>query len=152
MKIVQIVFTSIVVISILTGCASSRFASQEQSSKARSFSVEPGMANIYLYKTEADEGARGQISVNDKLVGKLESGTFYQLVVSPDKYEISVVGEDTSVVQIVAEAGKNYFIWQDVFIGTAFGGRATINYELKAVSDEIGKQRITESKMMLSGF
>ncbi len=152
MQIGKTVISSIFLGIILAGCASTQFAPQEQSSKAKSFSVDSGKANIYLYKTEADEGDRGQISINGKIIGKLTPNAFYRLVVSPGAYRISTVGEDTSVVQIETEPGKNYFVWQDVVKGTAFGGRTTINYKLQTVSEETGKKSITESRMMLSSF
>ncbi|MCP4284222.1 MAG: DUF2846 domain-containing protein [Gammaproteobacteria bacterium] len=124
----------------------------EENTRAKTFLVDAGRSNIYLFKSKLGEGESGRISINGKTIGKLETQTFFMRSVEPGSYKISSVGEETSKLAIEVMAGKNYFIWHDVVTGSTFGGRTKVSYKLKQISEDDGKKNIKESRMLSSSF
>ena len=151
MKKLAVIF-ALIIGTIAAGCASTQFATQDENTRAKSFLVDSGRSNIYLFKSEVDEGENARISINGKTIGKLEARTFFMWSVEPESHRISSVGEETSKLTIETAAGKNYFIWQDVVTGSTFGGRTKVSYNLRQVSEEDGKKGIKESRMLVSNF
>jgi hypothetical protein len=134
----------------VNGCASIPFASGEEDKKAKSFTVDAGKSNIYVYQIESDEGANVRVTLNGREAGKLGPRTFFMWSVDPGRHVIGSVIEDTTKLTIETGAGKNYFIWQDIERGSTFGGRIKISLELKEVSFEEGSMGVKESKRIAS--
>lgn len=102
----------------LVGCASVPMASLDRDNQAKTFQVKQDKANIYVYRNEHFGSA---ISINLALDGKMEGRTaamtYAKWEVVPGQHEISSISENTSKISLNAQAGKNYFIWQEVKMG-----------------------------------
>src|SRR5208282_3172711 len=57
-----------------------------------------------------------KLSVNGKEVEATKRTTCGHWEVNPGTYDISSESESASTVRIVAEAGKSYYVWQEVKI------------------------------------
>jgi uncharacterized protein (UPF0333 family) len=133
-------------VCILAGCAMAPVASSEMDARAKSFAVAPGKANIYLYRNENLGGAvTMKVSVNGKEAGATGRATYFLWEVDPGTYEISSESENASSVRIVAEAGKSYYVWQEVKIGLVVARNA-----LHAVDDETGRKGVSECARLQS--
>ena len=125
---------------LMSGCASVSMMPAEHDTQAKSFVVPKGKANIYLYRNETFGAAiKMSVTVNGRMAGQTASKTYFLWQVDPGIYDISSIAENTSTVKLIVEAGKNYFLWQEVKMGL-FLARS----ELKEVSEETGRQGVAE--------
>jgi len=139
-------FTAAVLLSatLMTGCASVPMASEEQDSKAKTFTTQPGKANIYIYRNETMGAAlKMSVAVDGKMVGDTVSKTFILLSVDPGKHTLLSKTENDSTLDVMAERGKNYFVWQEVKMGV-WSARS----KLQLVDDATGKKGVGECKLI----
>lgn len=140
-----LVLGAVVVATILsTGCASVQMASPEKDVAAKTFAVNPDKANIYVYRNETMGAAvKMPVALNGKLVGDTASKTYMRLEVPPGSHTLVSKTENDSVLSVKAEAGKNYFVWQEVKMGM-FAARSA----LQLVDDTTGKTGVQECKLI----
>jgi hypothetical protein len=135
---------ALVLVVLASGCASVPVASPERDVAAKTFTVKPGKANIYVYRNETMGAAiKMPIALNGKLVGDTGPKTFLLLEVSPGNYTIVSKTENDSTLTVNAAAGRNYFIWQEVKMGL-FAARSA----LQQVDDATGKAGIADCKLI----
>ena len=63
----------------------------------------------------------------------------------PGKYKVESHAEDVSSLFLSVEAGKNYFVWQEVKMGMWMARSL-----LQQVDDNTGRAGVTESKLIAS--
>jgi len=112
----RLILAAVVAVSaLISGCASAPMASDEANEQAKKFMVQPGLANIYVYRnTSFGAMVPFDIEVNGRVVGKTAPNTFMLLRVKPGKYVIVSIGESESTVELSVVAGKNYFVRQEI--------------------------------------
>jgi starvation-inducible outer membrane lipoprotein len=136
--------TALAALSILlaAGCATVPMAPPEADAKAKTFAVEPGKANIYVYRNESFGGAITMtVALNGKLMGQTGPQTYFFWQVDPGKYEIQSIADNTSTVALDVQAGKNYFVWQEVKMGLWMARSA-----LQTVDEATGRKGVAECK------
>ena len=102
----------------LAGCASVPMAPKEADAAAKQFQPRPGMANIYLYRNETFGAAIAMtVSLDGKIMGRTGPQTYFLWEVAPGRHEIGSHTENTSRLAIDAQAGRNYYVWQEVKMG-----------------------------------
>jgi Protein of unknown function (DUF2846) len=133
--------------ALATGCASVQMASVDQDAKMKTFAPQTGVANIYVYRNEGVMGAAMKlgVTVDGKDVGETAGKTYFMISAAPGKHTIASKGESGSTVDINAEAGKNYFIWQEVKMGLLSAGS-----KLHIMDDAAGKAGVQECKLIAS--
>lgn len=106
------------IILALVGCAAVPLASQQADRQAKSFAVRPGLANIYIYRTES-VGAALEIPVmiDGVFLGKTAEDTFVVLEVHPGRHTILSRAEQDTTLVVTAAPGQNVFVWQEVVPG-----------------------------------
>lgn len=146
MKHIVGIFTA-AIIMLLTGCAVSvPMASIEQDAKAKEFSPTQNKASLYIYRNESIGMAIPMtVSVNGKTLGQTAAQTYFWLNVTPGKYNVQSHTENLSNLSLSLEAGRNYFVWQEVKIGML-----TPKSLLQRVDDNAGHAGVTESKLIAS--
>ncbi|HXJ10353.1 MAG TPA: DUF2846 domain-containing protein [Burkholderiales bacterium] len=104
-------------VALVAGCASPT-AAPERDSAAKSFIVQPGKANIYIYRDEQIGLLLNiPVALDGQYIGDTGAQTFLLREVSPGRHTVdSKIGKEASVT-IDAQAGRNYFIWQEVKFG-----------------------------------
>ncbi len=106
------------VTGLLAGCAAVPMASQEADAGAKQFQPKPGMANIYLYRNETFGAAIAMtVSLDGKIMGRTGPQTYFLWEVAPGRHEIQSHTENTSKLTLEAQAGRNYYVWQEVKMG-----------------------------------
>jgi hypothetical protein len=119
-------------------------ASAEKDVAAKSFAVTPTKANIYVYRNETFGAAiKLPVALNGKLVGDTASKTYMRLEVPPGEHTLLSKAENDATLSVKAEAGKNYFVWQEVKMGM-FAARS----KLQLVDDGMGKTGVQECKLI----
>lgn len=147
MKNYRILF-AICFIVLLSGCASVPMASSERDSQAKTFAVKSGLSNIYVYRNESMGAAvKMDVELDGKLVGQTMAKSYFALEVSPGKHTLISKAENDSILDVNAEAGKNYYVWQEVKMGFMYARN-----RLQLVDEAIGKAGVAESKLIESAF
>ena len=117
MKNFAAVFSAVLLL-LLSACASVPMAPLDQDTKAKDFSSIPGKASLYIYRNEIFGAAIPMtVSVNGRALGQTAARTYFRLNLTPGKYNVESHAENVSSLPLTTEAGKNYFIWQEVKMG-----------------------------------
>ena len=101
----------------------SGFAAFSQSSDPKTMAVPDGKAIIYVVRPEAIGSAIGMIvTINGEVMGATKGKNYIYKVVDPGTYSITwkVTSDAPEPVSVQAEAGKKYYVWQDVRMGPLF--------------------------------
>lgn len=103
------------VAALLGGCASVAMAPSGADATAKTFQTTPGKANIYIFRDETFGAAiHLPLAVDGKSIGPTAAKTYFLVTVDPGSH---TVGSGDSKVTIDAEAGHNYYVWQEVKMG-----------------------------------
>lgn len=118
-------------------------ASLDADREAKTFSTEAGKAHIYLYRHETYGAAiRMPVSLDGRIAGDTGPKTYFLWRVSPGKHEIASHTENTATLTIDAEAGRNYYVWQEVKMGM-WAARS----QLHEVDAERGQKDVNQCKL-----
>lgn len=138
----------VLAVALLSGCASVQMTGTEEDARAKSFAVAPGKANIYLYRNETFGAALTMpVSLDGRIAGNTASKTYFLFEVAPGIHTVTSHTEDTPSLKVNAEAGKNYFVWQEVKMGMV-QGRAALNL----MNDAAGRAGVMECKRIQAEF
>jgi hypothetical protein len=103
---------------LVSGCANVQKASQADSQNAKVFKPITDKAVIYVYRDEVIGAAiKMTVSVDGVMAGQTGPKSFLQLAVTPGHHTIVSKAENDATLDIDAEAGKAYYVWQEVKIG-----------------------------------
>lgn len=139
------IFTGAMIL-LITGCASVPMAPMDQDTKAKEFSPAPNKASLYIYRNESFGGAIPMtVMVNGKTLGQTAAQTYYRLNLIPGKYNVESHAENISSLSLSMDAGKNYFVWQEVKMGMWIARSM-----LQQVDENTGRAGVTESKLAAS--
>jgi hypothetical protein len=120
----------------------------DEDTKAKSFEVRPDKSNIYVYRNESIGGAIPMtVALNGKVAGQTAMQTYFLFEVDPGPYELSSIAENTSTLKLNTEAGKAYFVWQEVKMGMWMA-----RSQLQQVDEQTGRKGVAECKRAQSNF
>ena len=129
----------------LAGCASVPMASADADAKAKTF-VAPssGQANIYVYRNETFGAAiKMPLLLDNQSIGDTGPHTYAFRVVTPGKHTITSKTEKDVNLDIDAQPGNTYYVWQEVKMGM-FAARS----DLHLVDEKTGENGVKECKMI----
>lgn len=139
---------SAVLVLLLSGCASVPMAPLEQDAKAKDFSPIPNKASLYIYRNESFGAAIPMtVSVNGKALGQTAAQTYFRLNLPPGKYNVESHAENVSSLSLTTEAGKNYFVWQEVKMGMWMARSL-----LQQTDESTGRAGVMESRLIASSI
>lgn len=129
---------------LVTGCASVPMASSERDAQSKTFSAKPDKANVYVYRNESIGAAvKMDLDVDGKSIGQTVAKSYFAVEVTPGKHTLISKAENDSVLEVDTQAGKNYFIWQEVKMGLLYARN-----RLQLVDDTTGKAGVSECKLI----
>jgi len=133
---------------LVTGCASVPMSSTEDDTQGKRFAVKPDKSSIYVYRNEGFGGAITMtVSLDGKVAGQSGPQTYFLWEVAPGSHEIASHAEDVSKLTLTTEAGKSYYVWQEVKMG--FWMARSL---LQQVDEETGRKGVLECKRAQSAF
>lgn len=136
----------VILVAMLTGCASVPMASLDQDSKAKDFTPRSEKATLFIYRNETFGAAIPvTVSVNERTIGQTASKTYFRFNINPGRYKIKAHAENVAELSVDAVAGRNYFIWQEMKMGMW-----TARAKLTQVDDSTGRSGVSESKLIAS--
>lgn len=131
----------------LTGCASVNKAPVEQDLAAKKFAVDPSSAQLYIYRDQILGAAISMpVSVNGKVIGTTGPSSFFKLDLDEGTYTITSQG-DKSSLDLQAESGSTYYVWQQVKMGLFAAGS-----ELQLVDEEAGQTGVAKSSLIEASY
>ena len=130
--------------TLVTGCASVPMASVERDAQAKTFSVKPDKANIYVYRNESlGATVKVDIDLDGNQIGETVAKSYFSVEVAPGKHMLISRAENDSVLEVITETGKNYFVWQEMKMGLLYARN-----KLQLVDDATGKAGVSECKLI----
>ncbi len=131
-------------LSVMSGCASVPMASDQKDAEAKTFRVQPGKSNIYVYRNESMGGAvKMEVNLDGKQVGITAANTYLLLTVNPGKHTLVSHAEGNNSLVVETQPGKNHFVWQEVKMGVLYAGS-----KLQFVDEQTGKIGVGECKLI----
>jgi len=125
---------------LLYGCATVSKAPPTADAEAKLFKANPSVSQVYVYRNETFGAALSMpVSVNGKLAGSTGPRSYFKFDLPAGKHVITSQGEG-SRHEMNTEAGKIYYVWQEVKMGMLSGGS-----KLQLVAEDVGRKGVTES-------
>ena len=139
---------SAMVVLLLSGCASVPMAPMDQDAKAKEFLPASDKATLYIYRNESFGGAIPMtVTVNGKALGQTAAQTYFRLNIVPGKYNVESHAENVSSLPLTTEAGRNYFVWQEVKMGMWMARSM-----LQQTDETAGRAGVLESKLIATSI
>ena len=118
--------------------------SKVEDEAAKTFEVVEDRSNIYIYRNENFGGAiKMPVVLDDKIVGDTAPKTFILKTVDPGEHVVVSKTENDASLAFTTEAGKNYFVWQEVKMGLW-----TARSKLHLVDEATGRDGVNECKLV----
>ena len=135
---------------LFSGCASVQMASKAESAKAKEFNApSQGNAGVYLYRNSfVGKALKKDLWINGKCIGESAPDVFFYTEIEGGKlHKIDTESEfSPNTLELMLEAGKNYFIRQFIKFGVFVGGAG-----VEQVPEAQGKADITKLEMATLG-
>lgn len=114
-------------------------ATSETDAGSKSSAAAQDKVNFYLYRDpKINVPVTTKLSVNGKEVAATRHNSCGHWEVNPGTYDITSESASASTVHIVAEAGKTYYVWQEVKV-SPMGAATNV---LHVVDAETGKRGV----------
>ena len=110
----------ILLLALLSGCASTPQAAAERDAETKQFVSHPATAAIYVYRNDwnsADDDS--VLYVDHRLIGATLPGTYFRVDVQPGKHVLRGFGYDAGQLEIDVRPGEIYFVLLNVLNGTS---------------------------------
>lgn len=135
---------------LMSGCASVEMAPSADSLKAKQFSAPAaGNAGVYLYRDSfVGKALKKDLWVDGKCIGESAPDVFfYTELPGGRKYKFDTESEfSPNTLEMLLEAGKQYFIRQYIKLGVLVGGAA-----LEEIPPDQGKAAVAKLEMAKPG-
>ena len=148
MKIIPVV--TLAAALLISGCASVDMASKAESAKAKEFNPpSQGNAGVYVYRDSfVGKALKKDVWIDGKCIGESAPDVFFYTEVEGGKtHKIDTESEfSPNTLELMFEAGKNYFIRQFIKMGVFVGGAG-----LEQIPEEQGKTAVSKLEMANPG-
>jgi hypothetical protein len=135
---------AIALASVLSGCASVQKAGHDANDQAKMFTPMTDKAIVYVYRDELLGAAiKMPVKIDDVVAGQTGPKSFLQLAVTPGHHVITSLSEKDASLAINAEAGKTYYVWQEVKMGLMSARSA-----LHLVSEQVGQAGVRKCDLL----
>jgi len=129
----------------LAGCVLVPIGDSATDAERKNFSAPTEVAGVYIY-VDQWIGSRGpDVAIDGEVFGQNASLTYLHAELSPGKHSVTVRAGDGDTIEFEAEAGKNYYIWQED-VGWS---RLFPRFKLHRVSESEGQKGIKMGRLAL---
>jgi hypothetical protein len=139
-------FLATLLMAVLFAAGCVQLPPTPQDIQAKKFETVPDKAVIYLVRNDPDNSVlHGTVWLGDKITITTFPGTYFRWEVPPGVHRIEGYGFDTSSITLTTEAGKLYFVQQNIY-----GARSVHGGFLQRVSERDGKAMVLRSTLIAS--
>jgi Protein of unknown function (DUF2846) len=130
-------------LALVWGCASVPMGDPKMDTQYKAFSASPDKATLYVYRSESLGGAiKMPILLDNKLLGDTGPKTYHYKQIDPGTHKLVSKTENDAELDLNAEAGKIYYVWQEVKMGM-WAARS----KLQLVDEKIGQAGVNQCKL-----
>lgn len=146
MKMIRVLGISVLSVLLLAGgCASVPKATESEDAAAKQFRAPGDKGRVYVYRHAfLGQAVAIPIHINGKPWGQTQGKSFLIADLAPGEYTFLSKAENESAVKVQVEAGKLYFVWQEITMG-AFMARA----HLYLVDDSKGRHDVMQTSLLV---
>lgn len=148
MKVVYVI--ALTATLLISGCASVDMVSKGESAKAKEFNPpSQGNSGIYVYRDSfVGKALKKDVWIDGKCIGESAPDVFfYTEVAGGTNHKVDTESEfSPNTLDLMFEAGKNYFIRQFIKMGVFVGGAG-----LEQIPEEQGKIAVAKLEMAKQG-
>jgi hypothetical protein len=127
----------------LVGCASVQMGDAKQDALLKTFSAPADKAGLYIYRNEAMGAAvKMDVTLDGKNIGQTAAKTFLYKEITPGKHVVASAAENSDMIEVDAQPGKLYYVWQEVKMGIM-----SARTKLHLVNEAAGKAGVQETKL-----
>lgn len=131
---------------VMAGCASVPMGDPQKDAALKTFNAPQNKAAIYVYRNESMGAAvKMPVTVDGQVLGETLAKTYLYTEVEPGPHQLVSKSENDSTLQVDTEAGKNYYVWQEVKMGILYA-----RSKLQLVDDKTGQDGVKESKLTVA--
>jgi len=135
-------------IMLLSACASVPMATDSEDTAAKQATPPAGKALVYVYRNETLGAAiKMPVTLDGRLAGETASKTYFMFTVDSGTHEIGSIGETNQKLNLKCEAGKTYYVWQEMKMGMW-----APNSLLNLVDAATGREALKECKLIKANF
>ena len=112
---------------VLSGCASVPMANKNDDAMAKQFTPSTDKAVVYIFRDESMGAAiKMPLLIDGQTVGDTAAKTYLRKELAPGSHTIVSKTEVDSTLTLDMQAGKTYFVWQEVKMGM-FAARSALH-------------------------
>lgn len=127
----------------LVGCATVNMADPKQDAAAKTFAAPKDKAGLYIFRNESMGAAvKMDVTLDGKMLGQTAANTYFYKEVVPGKHTVTSKAENTETLEVDAQPGMLYYVWQEVKMGILFARN-----KLQLVDESAGRKGVMESKL-----
>jgi len=141
-------FGAAVGFAVLTGCASVPTGSPEADAALKTFAAPPAdQAGLYIYRDSfAGQSLKKTVTIDGKAIGETANRVYFYRLITPGPHKIGTESEfSDNVIDLVATAGKNYYVRQSIKMGVFVGGA-----KLEVVPEQVGQAHLQKCTLATS--
>lgn len=141
-------FAAATSLAIMTGCASVPMESADADVALKTFAAPPAdHAGLYIYRDSfAGQGLKKTVTLDGKTIGETANRVYFYKLISPGSHKIGTESEfSDNVIDLVAVAGKNYYVRQSIKMGVFVGGA-----KLTVVPENLGQAHLQKCSLATS--
>jgi hypothetical protein len=128
----------------MTGCASVPMAGRSDDAAAKQFAPVADKGTVYIYRDEIMGSAiKMPLLVDGISVGDTGPKTYLEVALPPGTHSVTSKTEKDVTISLDVQAGKTYFIWQEVKMGM-WAARS----QLHIVDEAKGKKGVLDCSMV----
>jgi hypothetical protein len=127
----------------LHGCASVPMGDATKDAQLKHFVAPQQVAGLYVYRNERVGAAvKMEVEVDGKLIGTTAAKTYLYTTLEPGQHTIVSKAENDATLTLDVQAGKLYYIWQEVKMGFLFARN-----KLHLMDAQNGRDGVLETKL-----
>jgi hypothetical protein len=131
------------VMLLLSGCTLVPMGDAGEDAALKTFTTKSGVAGLYIYRNEYIGAAvRMGVEIDGKPFGKTAARTYLYTELTPGKHVVTSKSENDFSLELEAEPGKLYYLWQEIKVGV-FWPRT----KLHLVDEEQGRAGVLETRL-----
>lgn len=146
-RFARILATGLAASSLLVACGGVSMRSDDEDKRAKTFTAARDKASIYVVRADKIRNTPLRLTLDGKISAQTGPCTYLLWEVDAGAHEIYSYADNVSHLALKAEAGKTYFVTQNVTAGL-YLPRA----QLALAEEATGKQAVADCRLAESGM
>ena len=137
----------LILLFALMGCASVPMGDTKWDAYLKNFSSVPDKAGLYVYRNELFGGAvKMDVELDGKPMGITVAKTYLYKELMPGKHTVASKAENSDSIELDAQPGKLYYIWQEAKMGILYARTKLHLVDEVMVQKGVNETKLAESK------